>query len=75
MPYKFCLTTPILLASHIISHQPKKTTGASPKSQGAGEGTVKLHCKGVGTRTAEAFKKTAIENYFLLSNSRSVGDS
>lgn len=74
-PYKFCLTTPILLASHIISHQPKKTTGASPESQGAGEGTVKLYCKGVGTGTAEAFKKSAIENYFLLSNARPVGDS
>lgn len=37
LPYKFCLTIPILLASHIISHQPKKTTGTSPESQGAGE--------------------------------------
>ena len=36
--YKFCLTTPILLASHLISHQPKKTTGASPESQGRGWG-------------------------------------
>lgn len=74
--YKFCLTTPILLASHLISHHPKKTTGASPESwDGGWGGTVKLHGKGVGTGTAEAFKKTTIENYFLLSNARPVGDS
>lgn len=39
-----------------------------------GEGTVKLHGKGVGTETAEAFRRTTIENYFLLSNARPVGD-
>lgn len=66
MPYKFCLTTPILLASHLISHQPKRVTGVSPESQLGG--TVKLHGKGMGTGTDEAFMQTTTENYFLLSN-------
>ena len=42
VPYKFCLTTPILLASHLISHQPKKTTGEAQNHGGAGGGG---HCK------------------------------
>lgn len=72
--YKFCLTTPILLASHLISHQPKKLPGQA-QNHGAGVGG---HCRVTwqrsGNRTAEAFKKTTIEDC-LLSNARPVGDS